>query len=235
MTVLVPLLATQETQAREDPIRVVVVDDHELVRQGLRALVERQADFCFVGEASSVAEGVRRVAFDEPDVVVLDFSLGDGTGAEACRQMLETSPNTKVLILTGYADGHALDDVREAGASGFLLKSGDNRHLTDAIRQVARGETVFDGPQGRPEVTRPTWLERLTDREQEILSLISEGLTNREIADRLYLAEKTIKNYVSTLLAKLGVDHRSGAAALYADYCAKSQVRRPPSAWPNSR
>jgi DNA-binding NarL/FixJ family response regulator len=100
---------------------------------------------------------------------------------------------------------------------------------------VARGETVFDGPPTRPESTRPTWLGRLTDREEEILSLISEGLTNREIADRLYLAEKTIKNYVSTLLTKLGMDHRSGAAALYADYRAKALVSRPPSEWPNGR
>lgn len=230
---LVSLLDIQEIENRESPIRVVVVDDHELVREGLKALVERQSDLRFVGEAGSVAEGVRRVAFDEPDVVVLDYSLGDGTGAEACRQMLETSPETKVLILTGYADERALEQARDAGASGFLLKSGDSRHLTDAIRQVARGETVFDGPPSRPESARPTWLDRLTDREEEIHSLISEGLTNREIADRLYLAEKTIKNYVSTLLTKLGVDHRSGAAALYADYRAKKQAPRPASEWPN--
>jgi two-component system response regulator DevR len=232
VTVMVPLLADLETQRSADPIRVVVVDYKEFVRQGLRALVERESDLCFVGEAGSVADGVRRVAFDEPDVVVLDFSLSDGTGAEACEQMLETSPDTKVLILTGYADADALDQARHAGATGFLLKSGDNRHLTEAIRKVARGETVFDGPPTRPDEARPSWLQRLTDREEEILSLISEGLTNREIAERLYLAEKTIKNYVSTLLTKLGMDHRSGAAALYADYRAKTQVRRPPSEWP---
>lgn len=226
------MLSTQSTTS--DPVgetRVVVVDDHELVRSGLRSLLDGQPDLRVVGEAGSVAEGVRRVAYDEPDVVVLDVSLPDGSGIDACQEMREVSPQSRILILTGFPDEEAYAQAFQAGASGFLLKRADSTHLADAIRLVAAGESVFEGPPSGLGTGPPQWLDRLTAREQEILELIARGWTNREIARHLYLAEKTIKNYVSTLLTKLGVDHRAGAAALFARYQAQAQMTRPPSDW----
>lgn len=223
--------ASPDPPTTSEPIRVVVVDDHELVRNGLRALLDSQPDLCVVGEAASVAEGIRRVAFDEPDVVVLDVSLPDGSGIDACHEMRQVAPDCRVLMLTGFPDEAAYSEARKAGASGFLLKRADSAHLADAIRHVAEGDSVFEGPPSGPTTGPPASLDRLTSREQEILELIARGCTNREIAQHLYLAEKTIKNYVSTLLTKLGVDHRAGAAALYARYETQARMKRPPSAW----
>lgn len=215
------------------PIRLVLVDDHELVRHGIRALVEAEPDLEVVGEAASVAEAVRRIGFDEPDVVVLDLDLPDGSGIEVCRRVRTVSPSSRVLILTGFADEAALAAAREAGAAGFVLKRIHQFDLVNDIRRVARGGTAFDGaPVAKPgKSPDDPLLDRLTDRERIILQLIAEGKTNREIADDLFLAEKTVKNYVSNLLMKMGIRHRAGAAAHLARIQAESRHEYPPSDW----
>ena len=216
------------------PIRVVLVDDHPLVRQGIRSMLETQPDLVVVGEAATAAEGVRRTAFEEPDVVILDFDLPDGSGAQACRHIKSRSPSTKVVMLTAFADPDALSACRDAGASGFVLKRVRDGDLIRQIREVAAGGDAFP-----PNITRgplvgegdPT-LQRLTSRERRILELIAEGKTNKEIADELYLAEKTVKNYVSNLLMKMGIKHRAGAAAYLARIEAEAELHYPPSTWP---
>lgn len=215
------------------PIRLVLVDDHELVRHGIRALVDAEPDLEVVGEAATAAEAVRRIGFDEPDVVVLDLDLPDGSGIEVCRRVRIVSPGSRVLILTGFADETALAAAREAGAAGFVLKKIHNFDLVQDIRRVAAGGTAFDGaPGGKPD-ERPEdpLLARLTDRERIILELIAQGKTNREIADELFLAEKTVKNYVSSLLMKMGIQHRAGAAAHLVRIQAESSYQYPPSDW----
>ena len=215
------------------PIRVIIIDDHELVRGGLREMLDPELDLDLVGEAGTLRDGIRRVAFDQPDVVVLDVGLPDGFGPDACQNILEVAPHASILILTGFADERALDAARRNGARGFILKRIDRDHILTAIRRVAAGETAFDEPPSSPRRTAQP-LENLTEREYEILELISQGLTNRDIADALFLAEKTIKNYVSTVLAKLGVEHRAGAAALFARIDERTHMEPPASAWPRS-
>lgn len=215
-----------------DPIRLVIVDDHELVRAGLKMLVSQEPRIEVVSEADTVSEGVKRVAFDEPDVVTLDVDLPDGSGIDACRRMKEVSPRSRILILTAFADPMALAEGRQAGASGFLLKRTRDFQLVEAIRTVAAGGTAFDGEAPQPVRQADPVLSRLTERELTILELIAEGQTNREIADSLYLAEKTVKNYVSNLLAKMGVKHRSGAAAYLARIKTIENLAHPPSEWP---
>ncbi|MEX1249215.1 MAG: response regulator transcription factor, partial [Acidimicrobiia bacterium] len=167
-------------------LRLVIVDDHELVRDGLRLLLSRHPDLDVVGEASTVAEAVRRVAIDEPDVVLLDVDLPDGSGIDACREIRSTSPATRVLILTAYADERAYRAAREAGASGFVLKRIRDPELVDSIRRVGRGGEAFgDGPSSL--ITDDSVLSQLTEREFMILEQIAEGKTNREIAESLYL------------------------------------------------
>ena len=222
------LTATATTQV-DDPIRVVVVDDHPLVRDGLRALLEREPDMEVVGEADSVSEAVRRVAFEEPDVVTLDVDLPDGSGVEACAAIRAISPRTKILILTAYADPKTFDRARAEGADGYVLKRTRDFKLLEEIRRVASGEKAFDdGPREQPE---DPLMSKLTPREISILELIAEGLTNREIADELCLAEKTIKNYVSNLLTKMGVRHRAAAAAHLVRLRASQELQFPPSDW----
>ena len=201
---------TATATAKTRVIRVVVVDDHQLVRDGLRAIIEREPDMEVVGEADTMAEAVRRVAFDEPDVVTLDVDLPDGSGIDACTAIRAISPETKILILTAYADPRIFEKARAEGADGFVLKRTQDFQLLDEIRRVASGEKAFDdAPHG---LAKDPLLSRLTPREISILELIAEGLTNREIADELCLAEKTIKNYVSNLLSKLGLERRTQAA-----------------------
>ncbi len=213
-------------------LRIVVVDDHQLVRDGVKHLLDLHADLEVVGEAASVEEAVRRVAYEDPDVVVLDVDLPDGSGIEACRRIRALCNGTKVLMLTAFADAQALDSAREAGASGFVLKRIRDMDLVSSIRKVARGELAFDGAPSA--VDQPDLiLERLTDREETILELIAEGLTNREIADRLFLAEKTVKNYVSNLLTKMGISHRAGAAAYFARARSAAERPYPPAQWPD--
>ncbi|MFN3974046.1 MAG: response regulator [Dehalococcoidia bacterium] len=205
-------------------MRILVVDDHEVVRQGLRSLLERQEGFEVVGEAGSVAEAIEAALHLNPDVVVMDVRLPDGSGVEACREIRAAKPSTRVLMLTSYPDEEAVFDSIMAGASGYVLKQVRAKELVEAIRRVGQGESLLD-----PMVTQKV-LERirsmgghkaeaqwptLTPQEEKILALIAEGKTNREIAAELFLSEKTVKNYVSSLLDKLGVARRAEAAAYY--------------------
>lgn len=218
-------------------MRILLVDDHEIVRRGLKALLETENDLTVVGEAGSVAEAVRRAGFDSPDVVVLDVRLPDGSGIEACREILSTFPDVKVLMLTSYADEEALMSAILAGASGYLLKRIDSKVLVDAVRRVGRGESLLDDDmvaklfdrlrEGKPS---DPLLRKLSDQETKILDLIAVGKTNRQIAEDMFLAEKTVKNYVSNLLTKLGMSRRSEAAA-YAARVGASRTDPDREAW----
>ena len=210
-----------------DPVTVFLLDDHEIVRRGLIDLLESHRGFRVVGEAGTAAEALRRIPTLAPQVALLDARLPDGSGIDVCREVQVSSPGTRCLILTSYDDDEALFAAVMAGASGYLLKQIRGTSLTEAVAHVAAGHSLID----------PTLVERLldrlrrppdadsaahpgpasgavplTDREQEILTLIAEGLTNRQIGERLHLAEKTVKNYVSGLLAKLGFERRTQAA-----------------------
>jgi len=215
----------------ECDVRILLVDDHEIVRKGLRALLEAEPDFEVVGEAGSSAEALRRVGFDSPDVVVLDVRLPDGSGVEICREIRSEFPDVKVLMLTSYADEEALMSAILAGASGYLLKRIDSKALIESLHRVGNGESLLDeemvsklfsAVRGGGRQSDPL-LGKLSDQERRILDLISEGLTNRQIAEAMFLAEKTVKNYVSNLLAKLGMSRRSEAAA----YAARASAPKP--------
>ena len=204
-------------------LRVLLVDDHEVVRAGLKALLEAAEGITVVGEAGNVDEAVRRSGLDSPDVVVLDVRLPDGSGVEACREIRSQFPDTKVLMLTSFADEEALMAAILAGASGYVLKRVRGSDLIEDIRKVGAGESLLDpnmtaslfdrlraGPRQDP------LLARLTDQERELVHLLAEGLSNREIAARMFLAEKTVKNYVSNVLSKMGMNRRTEAAAYVA-------------------
>ena len=219
-------------------MRIVVVDDHEIVRQGLKALLEAEEDFSVVGEAGSVAEAVRRVGYESPDVVVMDVRLPDGSGVEACREIRSRWPSVKVLMLTSYADEEALMSAIVAGASGYVLKRIDSHDLVNNLRKVAAGESLLDGEMTdrlfrklRGDEPDDPLLARLTPQERKILDHIAEGLTNREISEQMFLAEKTVKNYVSNLLAKLEMSRRSEAAAYAARLAARRDQEYPPETW----
>jgi two-component system, NarL family, response regulator DevR len=205
-------------------IRVFLLDDHEVVRRGVRELLEvdSQGAIEVVGEAGTADEALRRLPAVRPDVAVLDVRLPDGNGVEVCREIRSSHPDIQCLMLTSFADDDALFDAIMAGAAGYVLKQVRGSDLVDNIKRVAAGQSLLD-----PSVTA-TVLERLrrgpdeepgaphlTDQERKILDLLAEGLTNRQIGERLYLAEKTVKNYVSNLLMKLGM-HRRTEAAVYA-------------------
>jgi two-component system, NarL family, response regulator DevR len=199
--------------------RVFLLDDHEIVRRGLRELVESADDLEVVGEAGTPGEALRRPRATTPDVAVLDVRLPDGDGVMVCREIRSKLPELNCLMLTSFADDEALFDSIMAGAAGYVLKQIRGNELIDAIRKVAAGQSLLD-----PGVTKRVLerlrtgtqedekLEGLTDQERKILDLLAEGLTNREIADRMYLAEKTVKNYVSNMLAKMGMQRRTEAA-----------------------
>ncbi|GHJ57481.1 DNA-binding response regulator [Nocardioides sp. OK12] len=202
-------------------IRVFLLDDHEVVRQGLRALLEAAGGIEVVGESGLAEEATARIPALRPDVAVLDARLPDGSGIEVCRAVRAVDPSVRALILTSYDDDEALFAAIMAGASGYVLKEVTGLNLVGAIRQVADGNSLIDpaltarvlervrnGPASAPE------LADLTERELELLALIAEGLTNRQIGERMFLAEKTIKNYVSAILAKLGLERRTQAAVL---------------------
>jgi DNA-binding NarL/FixJ family response regulator len=214
-------------------IRVFLLDDHELVRRGIRDLLWSEEDITVVGQAASAAEALELIPQTKPDVAVLDVRLGEGrdelNGIEVCREIRSQHPEVACVMLTSFADDEALFASIMAGASGYVLKQISGGELVKAIRRVAAGESLLD-----PAVTARV-LERLrhpspeddplsdlTGQERKILSLISEGLTNRQIAEQMYLAEKTVKNYVSHVLAKLGMSRRSEAAA----YAARLAERR---------
>ncbi|KAF2415699.1 response regulator transcription factor [Microbacterium sp. B35-30] len=207
-------------------IRVFLVDDHEIVRRGIAQLVDAEVDLDVVGEAATVHEAMRRIAATRPDVAVLDARLPDGSGIDLCRDIRSANPDVFCLILTAYDDDEALRSAVLAGASGYVLKDVRSRFLVEAIRRAASGATVqatdvllhaakalHPESQTARESPRPA----LSLRENQILSLIAEGLTNREIGERLGLAEKTVKNYVSGLLAKLGMERRTQAAVYGAE------------------
>ena len=202
-------------------IRVFLLDDHEVVRRGLRDLLESEGDIEIVGESGSVKEAIARIPALRPDVAVLDGRLPDGSGIEVCREVRSIDPNIKALILTSYDDDEALFAAIMAGAAGYLLKQIGGPDLIDGVRRVAAGQSLLDpaliarvlervrqGPEASQE------LATLTEQERKILALIAEGLTNRQIGERIFLAEKTVKNYVSSILAKLGLERRTQAAVL---------------------
>lgn len=206
-------------------IRILLVDDHEVVREGLRALLDAQDDLEVVAEADSVAEAIARAKTFEPDVVVMDVRLPDGSGVEACREIRSRQPDTAVLMLTSFSDDQALFDSIMAGAAGYVLKQVRGNELIDSIRRVGSGESILDPAITarvlerirNPKQDEDPRLARLTPTELRIVEMIADGLTNRQIADRIHLAEKTVKNYVSAILSKLEVARRAEAAAYLAD------------------
>jgi two-component system response regulator DevR len=203
------------------PIRVFLLDDHEIVRRGVADLLETDPDITVVGEGKNAAEALARVPALRPDVAVLDVRLPDGDGVSVCRELRSKMPDLKVIMLTSYSDDEALFDAIMAGASGYLLKQILGQDLVSAVRMVAGGGSLLDATATAAVLTRmrraaePTGpLAKLSDQERTVLLLIGEGLTNRQIGERMFLAEKTVKNYVSHLLAKLGLERRTQAAIL---------------------
>lgn len=195
------------------------MDDHEVVRAGLRALIDQEADMEVVGEASTGAQALEAIPTVHPDVAILDVRLPDGSGIEVCRDIRSQLPDVACIMLTSYADDEALLGAIVAGASGYILKQVGGSDLVDNIRKVYRGESLLDpalSRQARERIrssnTEDPRVASLTGQERKILDLIAEGWTNRQIANELFLAEKTVKNYVSNLLAKLGMQRRTEAA-----------------------
>ena len=210
----------------EKRVRVMLVDDHEVVRMGLRTLLERRERFIIVGEAGTIAEAVAVAHRAQPDVIVMDIRLPDGTGVDACREIRSKRPETRVIMLTSYADDEAIYGSIMAGASGYFLKQTRGQNLAEAIERVASGESLLDPAVTAKVLERMRSLARgehddlavLTDQERKILALIAEGKTNKEIADEIFLSDKTVKNYVSSILSKLNLRRRSEAAAFMADH-----------------
>ncbi|MHB1519034.1 MAG: response regulator [Acidimicrobiales bacterium] len=207
-------------------VRVFLVDDHEVVRRGLRELLEGAGDLSVVGEAGTASEAQARIPGTHPDVAVLDLRLPDGTGVDLCREIRSRNPEIACLVLTAYDDDEALASAVMAGASGYVLKQLRGPELVRSIRRVAAGESLLDSKlvaklvakldaAGLPSDTtagEDELLRHLSNQERRVLDLVAEGFTNREIAERLYLAEKTVKNYVSSMLAKMGMARRTEAA-----------------------
>jgi two-component system, NarL family, response regulator DevR len=214
-----------DTAPSPHPLTLLIVDDHEVVRQGLVALLSRRPEFHVVAEAGTVAEAVAAARRFQPDLVVMDVRLPDGSGVEACREIRAEFPATRVVMLTSYPDEDAVLSAIVAGASGYLLKQVRARDLVAALEAVGRGESLLD-----PAVTgrvlervrriatgdQPDELAQLTSQEQKILLLVAEGKTNKEIAAEVFLSDKTVKNYVSSILAKLNLERRAQAAAYMA-------------------
>ncbi len=208
----------------KQPCRVFLVDDHELIRRGLRDCIDAEADLIVVGEAATAREALTKIPVLKPDIGVLDVRLPDGSGIEVCREVRSHHPEIQFLMLTTFTDDEALFDAILAGAVGYVLKETRADHLVESLRLVARGQSLLDPAMTDKVLARLRRadqgnepLDGLTGQERRILALIGEGLTNRQIATRTYLAEKTVKNYVSNLLRKLGMQHRV-QAALYASH-----------------
>jgi two-component system response regulator DevR len=201
-------------------VKVFLVDDHEVVRRGLIDLLGADPELDVVGEAGSVAEAMARIPAANPDVAVLDVRLPDGNGIELCRDLLSRMPELRCLILTSYTSDEAMLDAILAGASGYVVKDIKGMELARAVKDVGAGRSLLDNRAAAALMAKlrgaatekPDPLSGLTDQERTLLSLLSEGLTNKQIADRMFLAEKTVKNYVSRLLAKLGMERRTQAA-----------------------
>src|SRR3954464_12738331 len=213
--------------ARSQPLRLLVVDDHEVVREGLVSMLARRPNFQVVAEAGTAADSIELARKFKPDLVIMDVRLPDGSGIEACREIRAEMPETRVVILTSYPDEEAVFSAIIAGASGYLLKQVRGRDLVAALEAVGRGESLLD-----PAVTSKV-LERvrriasgevhdelagLTPQERKILMLVAEGKTNKEIAGEIFLSDKTVKNYVSSILAKLNLERRAQAAAFVAQH-----------------
>jgi DNA-binding NarL/FixJ family response regulator len=209
-------------------LRLLVVDDHEVVRQGLVALLDRREGFQVVAEAGTVAEAIEQARRHQPEIVIMDVRLPDGSGIEACREIRAEFPGTRVVMLTSYPDEEAVLSAIVAGASGYLLKQVRARDLVSALESVGRGESLLD-----PAVTEKVLerirriatgsqeadeLSQLTGQERKILLLVAEGMTNKEIASEIFLSDKTVKNYVSSILAKLNLERRAQAAAFVAKH-----------------
>ncbi len=205
-------------------IRVFLVDDHEIVRRGIADLLDAESDLEVVGEAGTAAQARARIAATRPDVAVLDVRLPDGSGIDVCREVRNTQPEVRCLILTAYDDDDALRAAVIAGASGYVLKDIRGGKLIESVRLAAAGKNLIDPAIAQRVVSRlkstskaDPLLDGLSLRERQILGLIADGLTNRQIGERLTLAEKTVKNYVSSLLSKLGLEHRTQAAVLHVE------------------
>ena len=202
-----------------DPVTVFLLDDHEIVRRGVRDLLEGEPDMSVVGEAGTEEEALRRIPAVDPDVAVLDVRLGSGDGISVCREIRAHHPRTKCLMLTSFSDDEALFQAIMAGASGYVLKQIRSTDLVDAVRRVASGDQLLD-----PAVTARVLerlrtgpaederIARLSKQEREVLLLIVEGLSNKQIGERMFLAEKTIKNYITSILSKMGMTRRTEAA-----------------------
>ena len=214
-------MSTAEPDVQPDKIRVYLLDDHDVVREGLRFLLEAQGDIEVVGESATATEAAARIPAMRPHVAVLDARLPDGSGIEVCRTVRAIDPMINALILTSYDDDEALFAAIMAGAAGYVLKEISSSDLVSAVRHVAQGKSLIDpsltakvlervrnGPATPPE------LASLTDQERILLGHIAEGLTNRQIAEQMFIAEKTVKNYVSSILSKLGLERRTQAAVL---------------------
>lgn len=219
-----------------DKISVFLLDDHEIFRRGLRALLDAEPDITVVGEASTASSALARMPALRPDVAVLDVRLPDGDGVSVCREIASTLPDTACLMLTAYGDDQALIGAIMAGAAGYVSKQTAGVDLVSALRKVASGQSTLD-PQAsrqvmarlRDHVARVDPMAALSEQEKRVLDLIGEGLTNRQIAARMYLAEKTVKNYVSSLLTKLGMQRRTQAAA----FAVRHASSAPPEARPS--
>ena len=206
-------------------IRVLLIDDSSIIRLGLRSALEDCADIQIVGEAGTAAEGVAAVARHKPDAVLLDLHLPDHSGLHACRELKKVRPQTQVLILTSSNNERNLQEAMNAGAQGYLLKDVNGAALADALRTVASGRSVLDPSMAgqalnlvkhRNEPSAATKLDLLSPQERKVVAFLTEGLTNKEIGDRLNLTEKTVKNYLATIFSKLGISRRSQAAAMFA-------------------
>jgi two-component system, NarL family, response regulator DevR len=217
-----------DTPPQPSTLRLLVVDDHEVVRQGLVALIDRREGFDVVAEAGTVAEAIDQARRYKPDLVIMDVRLPDGSGIEACREIRAELPETRVVMLTSYPDEEAVLSAIIAGASGYLLKQIRARDLIAALEAVGRGESLLD-----PAVTEKVLdrirriasgsqeadeLSQLTGQERKILMLVAEGMTNKEIAAQIFLSDKTVKNYVSSILSKLDLERRAQAAAFVAKH-----------------
>jgi two-component system response regulator DevR len=220
------------SEGREDRVlRVFLVDDHEVVRRGVADLLDEDDELTVIGQAASVSEALARVPALRPDVAVLDVRLPDGNGVELARELLSRLPELNCLMLTSYTDEQAMLDAIMAGASGYVIKDIRGMDLVSAVREVGAGRSLLDARATatlmgklRESATKKGPLSHLTDQERVLLDLVGEGLTNRQIAERMFLAEKTVKNYVSRLLTKLGMERRTQAAVLVTELRGHSEV-----------